>query len=118
MFFANRWRKSTAPAYACPGRYGELKASRLRFAAVSIAPRLLPPSCVSRRNRSTAKLVAGSYVVSARPAHDVTASMNPSANPPGSRPVSFAAPRMVVGCRGALSPYTPASCGVRPMRRL
>ena len=86
---------------------------------MSIAPTPLFPfrmSCVARR---TVKFVVGSNVVSpGLLTRFVTASIIATVRPAGNRPISLPAPRIVVGWSGTVSPYVPASVGVRPMRRL
>ena len=65
------------------------------------------------------QLTFGSNVVSpGLLARLVSASITATVRPVGKRPISLPAPRIVVGCNGTVSPYVPASVGVRPMRRL
>ena len=58
-------------------------------------PRSWPPARTSCRRRVDSRCVA--------------ASSTPTVSPLGNRPISFAAPRIVVGCCGTVSPYVPAS---------
>ena len=80
---------------------------------------LVFPLFVSWRARTTAKFVIGSNVVSpGLETRSVVALSSPTVTPFGKRPVIFAAPMMSAGWSGSSLSYEPASCGVRPMRRL
>ena len=76
-----------------------------RFTAVSMAPMALFPLRMSCVARMTVKFVVGSNVVSpGLLARFVTASIIATVSPVGNRPMSFPAPRIVVGCSGTVSP--------------
>ncbi len=63
-------------------------------------------------------MVAGSSVEAPGPeTWSVTASSTPTENPPSRRPVTFAAPRILVAAGDPSSPYTSPSSGERPIRR-
>ena len=92
----------------------------LRFTAVIIRRTTVAAvrkSCCSASDRVVRRRLVR-RVARASTSRCVVASSTPSVSPLGNRPISFAAPRIVVGCCGTVSPYVPASCGVRPMRRL
>src|SRR5439155_26127480 len=124
----HRRKKSSPPAYALVGRTSRAGESGQRSMAVASSPKLVLPPSRSRRARPTKYFGGGStssrVIVPAVASNTVArsravrASSTPTDQPPAGRPLTLAAPRIVVLVgMSSKSPDDGSPWGSRPMRR-